>query len=260
MIRTSLLISAALLVASPALAASPIDGTWKIDTASAQFSEKPITVLLAGGEYSCDCTPPFKVKADGAFHKVVGIPYIDEASVKVLDQTSIEETDKLNGKVAYKSKTVLSPDGKAATTTWTDYSAPDGKAVEGSQLQTRMGAAPAGSHPLSGKWKSEKVAASDAVLTSTMKLNGNVLTMTTPNGYRYDATLGGKPVPIKGDTGNTLASVKKLADGSFEETDYRLGKPVTVMTMTPSADGKTISVKSHNVERNTDTTYTMIRQ
>ena len=121
-------------------------------------------------------------------------------------------------------------------------------------------AVPAGAHPLSGKWKSEKVAITEEALTATMKLNGDVLTMKAVNGYRYDAKLGGKPVPIMGDTASTLASVKKLDDGSFEETDWRKGKPTSVMTMTPAADGKTIAVKVRNVERNTVTTYTMVRQ
>ncbi len=53
--------------------AAPIDGTWKADVKSAKLPQKPDSYLLKNGSYSCEtCTPPYTVKADGAFHPIHG--------------------------------------------------------------------------------------------------------------------------------------------------------------------------------------------
>jgi hypothetical protein len=56
-----------------AWAQSPFDGTWKFNMSSTQFAEKPETVTLQNGEYTCSrCVPQIALKADGADHKVAG--------------------------------------------------------------------------------------------------------------------------------------------------------------------------------------------
>jgi hypothetical protein len=48
-------------------AASPFDGTWKVDLNSAQFPEKPQIVVLQNGTFQCStCDPKINVKADGS--------------------------------------------------------------------------------------------------------------------------------------------------------------------------------------------------
>jgi hypothetical protein len=260
MMRSRYLISLVVAVATPAFAASPIDGTWKTDLSSIQFTDKPDVLLLKGGTYVCSsCAPLFSVKADGAFHKLVGIPYIDEASVKVIDANTVEEVDKLKGKIVSTQRTSLSPDGKTLSIHWTDSSAPDGTVSRGDATQTRIAEGPVGSHAISGSWRTANVAnISDAVATMVLATDGDILSMKTPNGYRYDAKLGGAPAAIIGDNADTKASVRKVGD-SYEETDWRDGKIVSVYTMTPTTDGK-LKIVSENKLRGTTTTLMMVRQ
>ena len=92
---------------------------------------------------------------------------------------------------------------------------------------------------MSGSWKPSKVENINAeALTVTYKTDGDILHMSSPSGTSYDAKLAGTDTPIKGDPAGTTASVKKLSDNSYEETDKRDGKAVYVTTFTVGPDGK----------------------
>lgn len=252
----------AAVIATPAFAASSWEGTWKADIASAKFPERPYVLSVKDGVFTCSsCKPVFSVKTDGAFHKVVGFPYADEAAIKIVDAKTIEETDKLKGKLVGTSRLELSADGAVLTTKWTDTSAPDGKTISGQSTQTRLKPAAAGAHGISGEWKSDKVADISAdALTVSFKQTGDVVNMSTPNGYHYDAKLGGPAVPVVGDPAGAKVTVVKLADGSLEESTWLEGKVLSVMTLTPAADGATLAVKQVSKKYDTTTTYTMIKQ
>src|SRR5260370_40844806 len=104
-----------------ARAESAFDGTWKFELSTAQFPQKPDVYLLQDGMYSCKtCVPPIEVKADGQDQKVSGYPYFDTISVKILDDHTIEQTNKKDGKVNGTSKTTVSPDGDTLTFVFTD--------------------------------------------------------------------------------------------------------------------------------------------
>ena len=226
------------------LAQSPLDGTWKINVSSAQMPKKPDVYLLQGGIYQCKtCVPPLSVKADGQDHKVTGNPYYDSVSVKVVDDRTVEETDKRNGKIVATSKTVVAPDGKTATFEFSDSSATNGAPVTGKGVVTRVSPGPPGSHAISGSWRTTKMESmSDNGLTFTYKVTGNTLTMTSPVGQSYSAKLDGTDAPYKGDPGTTSVSVKTLAKNVLEETDKRNGKVISVSHNTVSANGKTMSI------------------
>ena len=83
--------------------------------------------------------------------------------------------------------------------------------------------------------------------------------MSSPAGQSYDAKLDGSDTPIKGDTAGTTASVKKVGDNSYEETDKRGGKVVSVTTFTVGADGK-MHVKSVDKRNDSTMTYDADRQ
>jgi hypothetical protein len=83
---------------------------------------------------------------------------------------------------------------------------------------------------------------SDNGLLVTFKVEGDTLTMTTPTGQSYTAKLDGTEVPYKGDPGTTSVSVKRAGKDSFEETDKRDGKVISVTRNTVSTDGKTMTV------------------
>jgi hypothetical protein len=73
--RMRILCVALLLGALPALAAEPFTGTWKLDVASAKFSQKPGRYEIANGNFKCvTCDPPVTVKADGRDQAVSGHP------------------------------------------------------------------------------------------------------------------------------------------------------------------------------------------
>ena len=219
-------------------------GTWKIDLKSAQFPTKPDEYLLQGGMWHCKtCAPPIDVKADGQDQKVTGHPYYDTMSIKAVDDRTVEETDKKNGKVVAKSKMTVSADGNTLLFEFSDSSATSGDPVTGKGEETRVAKGPAGSHAISGSWRTSKVEnVSENGLLFTYKIEGQSLTMTTLTGQSYTAKLDGTEAPYKGDPGLTSVSVKRVSNTVLEETDKREGKVISVARMTLAADGKKITI------------------
>jgi len=228
-----------------ALAQSPLDGTWKIDLGKSQMPKKPDVYLLQDGMYHCKtCVPPIDIKADGQDQKVTGHPYYDTVSVTVVDDRTIEETNKKDGKTVITSKTVVAPDGKTATFEFSDSSASNGGApVTGKGEMTRVAKGPEGSHAISGSWRTSKIEdVSENGTTFTYKVDGDVLNMTTPTGQSYSAKLDGTEAPFKGDPGTTSVSVKSRGKDEIEETDKRDGKVIVVLHIKVGADGKNMSI------------------
>lgn len=233
-----------LLMPVLAMAQSAFDGTWKVDLNKAQLPKKPDVFLLQDGMYHCKtCVPPIDIKADGQDQKVTGHPYYDTMSIKVVDDRTIEETDKKDGKTVTTSKTTVSSDGSTLTFEFTDRSATNADPVTGKGEATRVAKGPAGSHAISGSWRTTKLESfSDNGLTVTYKVEGDSLTMTNPTGQTYAAKLDGTDAPYKGDPGTTSVSVKRLGKNTMEESDKRDGKVISVARMTVAADGKTMTI------------------
>src|SRR5271168_349654 len=223
----------ALLLPMPAEAQSLFDGTWKIDMNKVDFSKKPDVFLLQDGMYDCKtCTPPYKIKADGTDQAVSGHPYYDTIAIKVVNDHSIEETDKKNGKVVGTSTSTVSPDGNTVMFTFSDSSNTNGgPPVTGKGEATRVAKGPAGSNAISGSWRTTKIEGlSDNATVWTYKVNGDEITMTNPTGQTYTAKLDGSDAPMKGDPGVSSVSVKMIGKNTLEETDKRDGKVVSVFT------------------------------
>ena len=88
------------------------DGTWRVDLSKAQLPKKPDKYLLQSGTYKCEtCAPPYEVKADGQDHKVTGHPYFDTLSVRVVNDKTVEFTQKKNGRIMGTDKSTVSNDG-----------------------------------------------------------------------------------------------------------------------------------------------------
>ncbi len=237
--------------ANSSSAANAINGTWKADVNTVQFNSKPDEFLVQNGSFSCkSCTPPYSVPADGAFHPV-SLPYADSDSVKVVDDHTVTETVKKAGREVGSSTYSVSADGKTLDGQFTDSSAP-GAVQKGEFIETRVAAGPAGAHALSGQWKPTKLANyNDAALTVTLNVNGDTYQSTSPAGTSFEATIGGGDVPIKGDIAGTTVSVKKVGDNSYQETDKRGGKVVSVTTVTAGADGKLTGVSVNKLNDST---------
>ncbi|MFY9531845.1 MAG: hypothetical protein WBC04_11205 [Candidatus Acidiferrales bacterium] len=253
---------AALLMPAMAMAQSAFDGSWKFDLNTAKFPEKPDVYLLQDGMYHCKtCVPTVGVKADGQDQKVSGHPYYDTVSIKVVDDRTIEETDKKNGKTVATSKTWVSPDGNTLTFEFSNSSATNADPVTGKGEETRVAKGPAGSHAISGSWRMSKMdALSDNAMTITYKVSGDSLSMSSPTGQSYTAKLDGTDAPYNGDPGTTSVSVKRLDKNTMEETDKREGKAISVARMTVSIDGKTMTLKVDDKLQGTTSQFTAMKQ
>jgi hypothetical protein len=253
----------ALLLPNLASAQSVFDGTWKVDMSKVDFPKKPDTYLLQGGMYECKtCTPPYKIKADGTDQPVTGHPYVDSIAIKVVSDHEIQETDKKGGKTVATSIVTISPDGKTAMFSFTDASDTNGgPPVTGKGEQAQVEKGPAGSHAISGSWRTTKIEnMSDNATTLTYMVMGDSLMMKTPTGQSYTAKLDGTEAPMKGDPGVTSVSVKMLGKNVLEETDKRDGKIISVLKVTVAPDGKTATASVDDKLQNRTTTFKLAKQ
>lgn len=220
-----------------AAAAAGIDGTWKVDMATAKFEDKkPYTFAIKDGTYKCDsCLPPFSVAADGQWHKVAR-PVADELSVTVVDDKHVKLASRKGGKDLSSSSFTLSDDGKSMTNEVYEPEFNGSQPVKRTGHFTRSGDAPAGSHPLSGAWSIAQVTdVSDPGRTFTITTTADSFG-TSGNGESYVAKLGGEAVAIKNNPGNVMAKVVKDGD-TYVETLTRKGETIEVNRFTLGADG-----------------------
>jgi hypothetical protein len=237
-------------------------GTWKADVSNIQLPKKPSHYLLNHGVYHClTCAPAYSVKADGQDHKVAGHPYFDSVSIKVIDDSTIEETDKKDGKTVTVSTTKVSADGKTATFDVSDSSNSSGAPVRIKGEAARVGEAPAGAHAISGRWRTTRFDnISDNGLLVTYALSGATLKMTQPTGQSYSAPLDGTDAPFAGDPGQSSVSLKRIDGSTIDEIDKRDGKVIGTEHMTVSADGKSMKVEWKDLLHGTTGSYTNVKQ
>jgi hypothetical protein len=255
-----MLLGMALLASATLFAQSPFDGTWMTKLDTAKLPTKPDKYSLSNNKYEClTCVPKVAVKADGTDQKVTGHPYYDTVAVKVVNASSVEIIEKKDGKVMYTDTETVSADGNMLNDKFTDNTGT--QPVTGEATSKRVSPAPAGSHALSGAWRTEKIDnVSNNGLTVTYQGTADGLKMSDPNGNSYDAKFDGKEYPINGDPGHTMVSLKRIGDDTIEETDKRDGKIVGVYRMTVSSDGKTIKAEYNDKLRGTTTAFTMEKQ
>ena len=255
-------LTVALLAPVIASAQSALDGTWKIDLAKAQLSDKPDIYLLVSGTYQCKtCVPAIRVKADGEVHPVTGHPYYDGVSVKIANDRNVEINRSKNGKTVMTDKMTVAPDGATAIDEFFDSSATSGAPVTGRSELSRVAAGPDGSHAISGSWRTTKISnISDNGVTFTYKTQNDVLTMSTPTGQSFSAKLDGTDAPYLGDPGTSRVSVKRLGKRTFEETDKRDGKVISVVHTVVAADGRTLAIVVHDTLHGTTSKFVGVKQ
>jgi hypothetical protein len=249
------------VVSAPVLAASPFDGTWKINVGAVQPPDKPNVFLLQGGSYSClSCAPAFTIPADGAAHPIAGNPYVDSVAIKVVDAHTAVETESKAGKTMWIYTMRVSADRRSMTTVMVDNSAANGVPAGGTIHQARMKEAPAGAHAVSGTWRATKYEGySDSAIVFTLKTDGDSVSFSQPTGQSYTAALGGPAVPYKGDPGITTVSAARSGADTIVETDMRDGKIVSTNTMM-TRDGKTMALTFVDTLRGSTQSLTATRQ
>jgi hypothetical protein len=255
-------ILAASLLPSVATAQSAFDGAWKVDLGKLQLPKKPDVYVLKDGMYECKtCVPAYKVKADGSDQKVGGDPYYDTAAVKIVDDHTMMQTSKKAGKVVSTFTFKVAADGKTASFEFNDSSDSNAAPVTGKGIATRIAAGPAGSHVMSGSWRTTSYEnVSDNGLGFTYKMSGDSLSMSTPTGQSYTARTNGSEAPYKGDPGITSVSIIAMGKNTLRETDKRDGKVVGIATMTVSADGKSMKIEWRDMLHNTSGSYAATKQ
>lgn len=252
------LLACLFLFSALSFAQTPFDGTWIANLDTAQLSKKPNLFLLNNGMYSCStCTPAIEVKADGQDHKVGGSDYINSVAIHVVDSRTIQETDKKDGRIVFKNMSIVSPDGKCLTSKFEeDFGS---QPIAGEQTYSRISNGPAGSHAISGSWRSEKLSKistnNGIALTYTSKPDG--LKMSANNGESYDAKFDGKQYTLQGDPGHTTVSIKKLGTHTLEEIYTRNGKVISTFQMSVSADGKAMTATAHDIAQDRTNHFTL---
>src|SRR5205823_257313 len=181
------------------------------------------------------------IEADGTDQSVSGNPYWDTVTIKVVNDHTIKEVEKKYGKVVSTSTSTVSPDGNRMMVEFSEASNTNGgPPVTGKGEATRVAKGPAGSHAISGSWRTTKIENLSAnAIVWTYKVSGDEITMTNRTGQSYTAKLDGTDAPMKGDPGMTTVSVKMIGKDTLEETDKREGKVIAVFRMTVANDGKT---------------------
>ena len=227
----------------PAWSRSPFDGSWKIDLSKTRQPAKPDVFLLQGGEFQCQtCDPAISVKADGTDQQIAGNPCYDTVNIKVLSDRVIEETDRRNGKPVRTLRIEVSQSNDKANFDLTDRCNKNSDPVSVRWLATRVAQAPAGSHVVSGSWRTIKQeSASENALMVTLKLVNNTFSFMDPTGQGYSAKLDGTYAPFVGGVDKTVVSVRRIGTNAIEETDIKDGKAFRRTVFTVSADGKTMN-------------------
>lgn len=247
--KSLLLTGFALVLFAPAiaLAQNTFNGTWKTDPASIHDQGKSIVVALKDGMFHCNCdTPAISVKADGKEHRVSGHIGYDSLAVDVVNDHSLRMTEKKSGKVVSTGTLTASADGSTVTSEFTDTSG--SSPVTGKAVYERVDKAAPGANLATGTWRLKAVdSVSDSGLTFTYKIDGNTVTYSNGVGDSYTATLGGKAVPLHSTTDSRITvSVSKIGKDGMRETYMHDGKVTGTTTMTLAADGKSMTMVSHN--------------
>jgi len=216
----------------------PYAGKWKMNTAKSDFGEGTITFAqTASGEieYTAD-GQSYTFKLDGKdYPALLG----QTAAWKQIDPNTWQTVDKLNGKVLSTDKTTLAADGKTLTIN-TQGTKPNGGTMDETMVLQRV----SGTSGLLGKWKTKTLKSSSPDIMELAAFGDDGLRLAVIDfNLTCEAKFDGKDYPC---TGPTLApgwtmSAKKSGSRAIEIIDKLNGKPTYQVTMTVSADGKTLT-------------------
>ncbi len=181
----------------------------------------------------------------------------------MVDDHTTKSVARNHGKAVGGDNTTISPDGKTKTVDFTDNhqdNHQDNK-VTGSYTATRVAKGPAGSHATSGSWRIQKYSnMSDNLLTTTYKVQGDVLHMQNGTGESFSAKMDGSDAPMTGSDTTTSVSVTKTGPNSLRMVDKYQGKPTNESTVTVSADGMAMQIVSQNLKRDTTMRFVADKQ
>jgi hypothetical protein len=229
-----------ILTAAATLAGAdlPYAGKWKMNPAKSDFGETTVTFTdLGSGEMQILMDgQSYKFKLDGKDYPAF---FGQTAAWKQVDANSWQAVNKLNGTLISTDTDKLSADGKTLTYN-TKGPKPEGGTMDETIVFDRAGGGPG----LAGKWKAKNYKSTSPETMELAASGDDGLKLTIVDfKLTCDSKFDGKDYPCTGPTiaqGWTM-SVKKNGPRSIEIVDKRDGKPLYQMTMTVSADGKTLT-------------------
>jgi hypothetical protein len=241
-------LAALLALATPALAASPFDGTWTFDPARSQLAGDTISYekTATGYRFSDGGVGGYDFGTDGRDYPTAIAGRTVAVTTTPSGYVSVYKT---NGVAMTTAERTFSPDGRTMTVSATSTQ-PDGTTVKETDVYQRVG----DGSGLAGRWRSVKVDAPATVMSFSTPAP-NQFTMSQP-AYKLMVTgaLDGSPDVISGPLAaqNLAASVQAV---SPTEWDYHLtlnGKPFEEGVWKVSADGRTLTDTSWTAGRRSE--------
>jgi len=237
------MLAAASLAGASAEASSPFDGTWVADLSS-QGGLPVDDYLVSDGTYACrSCSPPRSYPADGKPHAIPGDADVTSESVTVAGPRAIV-THIVSPAMTRSTTMTVSPDGWTATYISIDHRPGVKGPLRTEYLAKRIAPAPAGAHPVSGKWQGLRYVSVPVQLRTTeLHIVGNSLTYRVPIGVSYTARFDGDFVPVSGPyRGKVTAAVVRRGDRQIVETRKEDAKVIATRTFTLLPDGNSLEI------------------
>jgi hypothetical protein len=230
---------------TPALAATPWDGTWKLDLSKSHLAGSSFTYSKNDNgtwRYSDGSQVSYDFALDGKPYKAITSDYTLVATPN--GDHAITFVYQFKGNTTSTSRQTLSADGK----TLTDHNTgthPDGSKIDDTTVYTRV----SGASGFFGKWRSTKVNVSvpDSWIISTAA--DGTLTWNIP---AYKETIQGKPdgtpLPISGPqvSPSVTIAIKQVSPHRMDYTVQFNGKTVGLGSQVLAADGKSFTDSSWN--------------
>jgi len=199
-----------------AMAASPFDGTWKQDIASAKMSQEPDAYVLTGGMSRAKAV--FRLIRSRRTAQINLCPAIRiriwwpstrpmRNNIVLTDKKNGKTTETLTFKVAPNGRTI-DVDFKGTSENGASYSG-HGRAPSGSPRVPRV----QGPFPARGL-RTGLTNASDSIVTTTTRSTARCWTMTDPTGDTTRQKMDETEAPVKGNPGITTVTVKKNGSGA----------------------------------------------
>ena len=241
----TLLLCGVIGAASPVIwAESGFNGTWRPEYPQKMSPDrKPDVIELKNGTFSCpSCSPPYALPADGVAHPISNNPLFDVLTVKVVDARTVLRQGKKGGTVVFDSRLTAGADGATLT---------DLQTIMGMMSQPfvvrvrakRIGAAQPGSHAVSGEWQWLDYDLPNNDEDTTLRIEGDTLSMSDKMGRSFTAKLDGSDAPYSGSPKFATVSVTLIDPYTIEERDKSDGKVVKITRWTVTPDGKTIHAR-----------------
>jgi hypothetical protein len=237
------LLPLAFFLSTAALADSPFDGTWMLNTAKSHLAGDSMTYAdVANGMLKfTDSDQTYTFKPDGSPFTT---PMGTDRTFSKTGADSYTTTAKKGGVLLRTTTLNVSSDGKTLTAE-SKGTKPNGDAFDDTTTYVRTSPGTG----LTGTWKSTKVTLSspNSITIKTDGADGVTLAISAVKAT-CQAKWDGKDYPATGPTvsdGLTLAVTKTGANG-FKMVEKVKGKPIVILHYQAAADGKSLAVKGTN--------------